>query len=128
MKAQFISIPEMVVTHLQGVDDFRRAVKLKGMLTYDSAAINKRIYVPTGFVSDGASVPQIFWSRYPPFGQYLEAAIVHDRLCQLGKLKVAPCDSRQAAEVFKEAMEVVGYSWWGRNVMYLAVLVFGPRF
>ena len=38
----------------------------------------QEIDVPTGFVTDLASVPQMFWSLLPRDGAYLHAAIVHD--------------------------------------------------
>jgi hypothetical protein len=40
--------------------------------------------VPKGYITDGASIPRIFWSFYPPNRpDYLPAAIVHDHLCDL---------------------------------------------
>lgn len=38
------------------------------------------VRVPTGFVTDLASVPRCFWPILPPFGNYTEAAVVHDYL------------------------------------------------
>jgi len=38
------------------------------------------VRVPKGFVTDLASVPSMFWSKYPPVGRYAYAAIVHDYL------------------------------------------------
>src|SRR5262249_15022875 len=38
--------------------------------------------VPAGYETDGASVPAIFWSLYPPFtGKYRAAAVIHDYYC-----------------------------------------------
>ena len=39
-----------------------------------------RIVVPAGFVTDGASVPRVFWRIVPPFGLHFNAAVVHDWL------------------------------------------------
>jgi hypothetical protein len=39
-----------------------------------------KITVPTGFVTDFASVPQVFWSALRPDGLYTYPAIVHDWL------------------------------------------------
>ncbi len=129
MKSEFKQIPDMVVTSIKNDKGrFRRAVKLKGDLVYHSNILGRRTTVPDGFVSDGASVPQFFWSRYPPFGEYLEAAVVHDLYCVLGHQGQSPISSKVAAQVFREAMAAIGYSKWKRNVMYLAVLWFGPRF
>lgn len=38
------------------------------------------VKVPKGFVSDLASVPALFWMKYPPTGRYAYGAIVHDYL------------------------------------------------
>ncbi|WP_442908701.1 DUF1353 domain-containing protein, partial [Hydrogenovibrio sp. 3SP14C1] len=35
-------------------------------------------FVPEGFISDGATVPRIFWPIFPPIGRYLKATLVHD--------------------------------------------------
>lgn len=40
-----------------------------------------RVHVPRGYLTDGASVPRVFWSLIPPWGPYGPAAIVHDFLC-----------------------------------------------
>lgn len=36
--------------------------------------------VPSGFVTDFASIPRVFWSLLPPDGTYTYAAIIHDYL------------------------------------------------
>ncbi len=38
------------------------------------------ITIPKGFKTDLSSVPKILWSVFPPFGNFLLAAIVHDYL------------------------------------------------
>ena len=38
------------------------------------------VTVPTGFVTDFASIPRIFWSLLRPDGEYAYAAVVHDYL------------------------------------------------
>ena len=38
------------------------------------------VTVPTGFVTDFASIPQIFWSILRPDGDYAYAAAIHDWL------------------------------------------------
>jgi hypothetical protein len=63
------------------------------------------------------------WWLYPPFGEYLEAAVVHDWLCVNHQT-----DSVTAAKVFLEAMEVCEVGKWKRTKMYWAVRVGGPKF
>lgn len=107
---------------------FQRVVILEKSLYYASDILDEIVIIPKGFISDGASVPRALWSIYPPFGKYLEAAIVHDWYCVLGNKGESPIDYKVAADVFKEAMEVCNVSWWRRNKMHLAVKLFGPKF
>ena len=81
------------------------------------------IIIYKGFESDGASVPRVFWPFFPPSGQYLGAAIVHDWLC-VTKI----CTSQQAADIFAEAMRDLGVPAIIRGMMYAGVRIGGPRF
>lgn len=38
------------------------------------------VQVPEGFITDLASIPQVFWSLLPKTGRYAYAAIIHDYL------------------------------------------------
>ncbi len=42
----------------------------------------RHVSVPAGYLTDGASVPQLFWNMIPPWGKYGQAAVVHDLLCE----------------------------------------------
>lgn len=38
--------------------------------------------LPKGYVTDGASIPRVFWSLYPPYKpEWLTAVVIHDYLC-----------------------------------------------
>src|SRR5262249_55605294 len=79
--------------------------------------------VPSGMVTDGASVPQVFWITHPPFtGKYRSAAIIHDYYCQT---KSMPW--REVHGVFYNAMRASGVDERTAKVMYAAVYNFGPR-
>lgn len=42
------------------------------------------VKVPKGYVTDGASIPRIFWIFFPPNKpQYLAASVVHDYLTDI---------------------------------------------
>lgn len=45
-------------------------------------ADNEWVTIPAGYLTDGASVPQLFWNVIPPWGAYGQAAVVHDILCE----------------------------------------------
>ena len=71
----------------------------------------RRVYVEAGYLTDGASVPRAAWSIIPPWGQYGQAAVVHDLLCEYLQISVdgvptsitrAECDS-----ILLEAMQAL---------------------
>lgn len=108
-------------------DKWTRVAILDAELIYDSPKFGI-VQVPFGFESDGASVPQILWNLYPPFGKYLEAAIIHDWFCVLGEDGTSPISSQDAARLFLEVMKVMGIGKWKRTNMYWAVRLGGPSF
>lgn len=85
----------------------------------------RSITVPAGYHTDLASIPRAFWRVLPPFGQYSEAAIVHDYLCDT---RPPWCDYKTAASIFGDAMRDLGVKPWKIRVMVWAVVHFGPRF
>ena len=86
---------------------------------------NKKITitVPTGFITDFASIPRIFWSLLPPTGKYGKAAVIHD-YCYRKRL----LPRKLADKVFLEAMKVLKVARWKIYIMYLAVRLFGWRY
>ncbi|EGA2768707.1 DUF1353 domain-containing protein [Salmonella enterica] len=78
------------------------------------------IEVPTGFITDLATVPRIFWILLPPDGKYAKAAIIHDYL--YGN---ALRTKKEADLIFLDGMTVLGVSRWKRTIMYWAVRMFG---
>lgn len=86
--------------------------------------------VPAGFYSDGASVPRICWTLYPPFGgQYEPAAWVHDYLYAYAEDEYGTDNGHisrgEADGLFYEAMETLGFRWTGRNTIHRAVRMGG---
>lgn len=98
-------------------DDWRRW-KIMQSITYEDDKY--RIIVPSGFITDFASVPKIFWNIVPPVGKYAPAAVVHDWLYSTKKLS-----RKEADKIFLRAMKELGVSLWKRYIMYFAVRAFG---
>lgn len=73
--------------------------------------------VPKGFKTDLASVPRFLWSVIPPYGNYLEAAIIHDHA-----LSVLPRE--KADHIFKMRMKLDRVKPWRVSVLYRAVRIF----
>ena len=81
------------------------------------------VNVPEGFITDFASIPKILWNILPPTGAYGKAAVVHDYLYRTPGLTTR----LDADNVFREAMKALGVGAFRRNLMYLAVHLFGER-
>ena len=80
------------------------------------------ITVPTGFVTDFASIPRMFWTILPKWGKYGNAAVVHDFLyCT----QPEQYSRKRADEIFLEAMLVLDVGKCTAKAMYKAVRAFG---
>lgn len=78
--------------------------------------------VPSGFVTDFASVPRLLWNLVPPYGRYTKAAVLHDYFY------ITQAISRKDADgLFLRTMKELGVSRPLRKVMWAAVRL-GGRF
>lgn len=86
--------------------------------------------VPRGFLTDGASVPRILWSILPPWGDYGQAAVLHDWLCENMTIQVTRSDGsvvsqkidrKQVDGILCEAMTVLGVKSWEHKAIDAAV-------
>ena len=98
--------------------------RLHSDLVYESDLLGYTITVPSGYRTDFASVPWFFRRLFPQAGPWTLAAVVHDRLCDARDPEI---NSKLSAQVFSEAMAVLGVPNWKRKAMYKAVLWMGPR-
>jgi uncharacterized protein YraI len=80
--------------------------------------------VPVGAVTDGASIPQAFWSIIgSPFsGKYRLAAVIHDHFCATKHRKW-----KDTHDAFYETMLASGEGKKKALLMWAAVYRFGPR-
>lgn len=89
---------------------------------------------PTGFNTDLASVPRVFWNVLPPFGRYEEAAVIHDWIYrQAGHVQVF-CEGqwrdsyitrKEADDILRAGMVASEVPAWQRFAIYWAVRWFG---
>ena len=114
--------------HFEGDIDVRfvpgsRDIELKADVVYVDPK-SKRWIAPTGFVSDGASIPQVFWSIVggPLDGPYRQAAIVHD---QYRRTKSEPW--KNVHRMFYFACRASGVGEIKAKTLYAAVRIGGPR-
>lgn len=112
---------------------------LKEPVAFYTAKLKGTLVAPAGFVTDFASIPQIFGGLFPASGDYDRAAVLHDAAYE-GKLLVLAKDDtgsevlkpvrlikRLADDLFLEAMETDGVGWLTRRLMYRAVQKFGRK-
>lgn len=99
------------------------------------------ISIDEGYLTDGASVPRLFWSLVPPMGRYAAAAVIHDKLCETLRVyseereAMLSIPRKTADSIFLEAMKVLNVPTFKRNLMYTAVATYrvaakvdGPEF
>ena len=94
---------------------------------YYHPLVGKRI-VSGGFITDGLSVPQLFWGLIPPHGVGFPAAVVHDDcyINNLGADRYGDIDARLAADLlFRDNCRELGMPEWQVNLTYLAVRLGG---
>lgn len=96
--------------------------KLTGPLMF--ATPSGMLSVPTGFITDGASSPQIFYMLCAPMsGRHAEAAVLHDYL--YSRDSSARITKEQADKIFYRAMLDNGTSKATACLIYKAVSVAG---
>jgi hypothetical protein len=78
------------------------------------------IEVPTGFVTDLASIPRIFWTVLPRDGEYAYAAIIHDYLYW-----THISDRSTSDEILRSTMVDFGVPSWQLAAIYGAVRLGG---
>jgi len=58
----------------------------KGTIVVNIPYIYKDVCIKKGYESNGATIPRIFWTVFPPFSpRYRTACVIHDYLCQKEK-------------------------------------------
>lgn len=80
--------------------------------------IYRDVRVPEGYYTNGANVPRIFWSIFPPNRpDYLPAVIIHDYLCEKKEYK-------KADKYFEEIMRMLDVGWFTTFAMSKSVKLF----
>lgn len=83
----------------------------------------RKIKVVPGFMTDFASIPRVFWGILPKWGKYGNAAVVHDWNYWMQELNGVT--RKEADDIMKEGMEVLGVKKWKQFFIYSAVRWFG---
>jgi len=95
---------------------------------FNDPSLTTYVEVPAGYLTDGATVPRLFWNILPPWGRYGQAAILHDylreHLTKVVKGQTVSMSRPEADKAFKEGMKALAVPRWKRNVMYIAVVAY----
>lgn len=91
----------------------------KNMWKVDMEYTRNGISIEAGFVTDLASTPRILWAIWPPFGDYINGAIVHDYLYKLKSPR------READISLRYILKQDGVGLITRWSFYVAVRAFG---
>ena len=76
------------------------------------------VEVAVGFKTNGANVPRVFWSLFPPNSpEYLSAVVIHDYMCA----NVSEYGYEKADRYFYEAMIEIGVPKWKAKLFYFWV-------
>ncbi|AEH03431.1 tail assembly chaperone [Pseudomonas phage PhiPA3] len=90
---------------------------------------NKKVSIAKGYLTDGASVPFFLWWLLPAWGEYGQAAVVHDKLCETWKIIEIvegneierDIDRAECDRILYEAMRVLEVEAWRRVAIQIGV-------
>jgi hypothetical protein len=121
-------ISELTITHLSGSEPHGcwRRWRLAEPLIYEfgGRGSGRVIRVLKDFVTDGPSIPRLFWRVLPVWATYSRAGVIHDYLCYLiareNPHPEAPTRA-DADRIFFEAMTALNVGRVQKYVLYLGV-------
>jgi hypothetical protein len=78
--------------------------------------------VPTGFITDGGSIPRFFWRfiGHPFESEYIARYVEHDHDYQTGRIP-----RKEADDKLCDGLKADGMGFIKRNLVYFAVRLFG---
>lgn len=95
--------------------------------TFDTDGL-RYVTIPKGFLTDGASVPRMFWTMFPRWGKYGQAACVHDFLCEYLIIsdngKIRTITRKECDQFFLKLMIEMNIPKVQRQSMYWGVSLF----
>ncbi|AHK11759.1 hypothetical protein S144_45 [Shewanella sp. phage 1/44] len=112
----FVDTPLLVAMPFSGKYALSRDLELK----YAMGDYTETVIIPTGFLTDGASIPKIAWSLIgTPFEpRFITAAIVHDYMCDNN------WDVDVMSDIFKLLLQLSNVPSDVADLMYRAVYLY----
>lgn len=87
------------------------------------------IPIPKGFITDGATIPKLFWNILSPFGRFFKSCALHDYVCLMAKLHnneapnlkdgiaIATQYRKRADNLLSLSMKKQGIALWRRLII-----------
>jgi len=97
----------------------------KWELLEDYVSANGHITATAGFVTDGASIPDMLKFLFSPTGRYFGAAIIHDFILVDPDVPASKDTWNTANTEFKAEMEALGIIGWRLNIILTSVESYG---
>lgn len=111
------------LTHLIPMDlDSGPPITLAQPLVYESDRLARTIIVPSGFVTDLASIPRGLWNIIPKEGKQNRAGVIHDWLYMTAE---EGCTRKGADDALREGCLCSGVSARMARVIWLGVRLGG---
>ena len=81
--------------------------------------------IPTGFITDGGSIPRFFWLfiGHPLEGEYIDRYAEHDHDYQTGRIPRKEADIK-----LRDGLKADGMGYFKRYTIYYAVRWFGSKY
>ena len=77
--------------------------------------------IRTGFITNGADIPRLLWSIFPPNSpEYLSAVVLHDYMCMRRNIFTY----KEADDAFYRAMVDIGVSKWKAKLFYISCRIY----
>lgn len=92
-----------------------------GFTFYSSHDPTELVEIPTGYLSDGASVPKPLQWLIPAWGKHGQCAVLHDRLCETWRTNNRKLTRKEVDEIFFDAMKVAKVNIFRRKAIEFGV-------
>ena len=120
------SFPDMPEFRIYGWDGDNMILQLSRYVRVHTS--RGTVTIPTGFITDGLSIPKFAWPIVgPTTGKAFLAGLLHDYLYSRASTAHFNVDRKVADELFLEAMFNLGIGF-RRNLIHAAVRMFGWKF
>ena len=121
-KAKIISVDAPLIVPMPFSRKYRLERVLEVSYTFKNETMN--IKVPEGYLTDGATIPKVFWSVIgsPYLPEYITAAIVHDWCCD------EKYDVEEMSDLFFELLKLSNVPNLTAKLMRKAVYAYKSRY